>query len=153
MAGGAVLAILADFRYFDQDRGVICFAEAKVGVPVPREMVAIIAGVCSPAWIREVVMLGKNMKAPDALAAGLADGLAPAPELDALVEKQIARLSRLSLDVVKACKASIRAPILSKGKVFMADGDGDGFAGFLGPDYLEEGLKAYLEGRQPVFRK
>ncbi|GMU91451.1 MAG: enoyl-CoA hydratase [Candidatus Hydrogenedentota bacterium] len=154
MAGGAVLAILADFRYMDQDRGAICFAEAKVGVPVPEGLVAIIAGVCNPTAMREVVMLGKNMKPQDALAAGLVDGIAPAGELDAMVEKQVARLSRLSSDVVKACKFSLRAPILSRATgILGADGKATSFTRFVTDEYLGEGLRAFLEGRQPVFTK
>ncbi|GMV90653.1 MAG: hypothetical protein AMXMBFR82_04310 [Candidatus Hydrogenedentota bacterium] len=152
MAGGAVFAITADFRYLDQDRGALCFAEAKVGVPVPEELAAIIAGVCSPAMLREVVMLGKNLKPEQALAAGLVDGIAPADGLEELVSTQVARLSRLSCDVVKACKASIRAPILHKTAASL-DVENAAFTRFLSDEYLGEGLKAFLEGRQPVFTK
>ena len=153
MAGGAVLAILADFRYMDSERGVICFAEAKVGVPVPEGLVAVIASVCQPAALREVVMLGKKYEPQDALAIGLVDGIAPASELDALVNKQVARLSRLSLDVLKACKASIRAAVLPNASNALAISSGKAFLDFVGDDYLGEGLKAFMEGRQPVFTK
>ncbi|MCL4694866.1 MAG: enoyl-CoA hydratase/isomerase family protein [Candidatus Hydrogenedentes bacterium] len=152
MAGGAVFAITADFRYLDQDRGALCFAEAKVGVPVPEELAAIIAGVCSPAMLREVVMLGKNLKPEQALAAGLVDGIAPADGLEELVSTQVARLSRLSCDVVKACKASIRAPIWRRTESMLSESDAE-FTRFLSDEYLGEGLKAFLEGRQPVFTK
>jgi len=99
-------------------------------------------------------MLGKNMKPQDALAAGLVDGLAPAHALDAMVEKQVARLSRLSLDVVTACKASLRNPILSRSSGILGeDGKGTSFTRFITDEYLGEGLRAFLEGRQPVFTK
>lgn len=152
MAGGAVFAITADFRYMDQDRGALCFAEAKVGVPVPAGLAAIIAGVCLPSMLREVVMFGKNLDPYQALAAGLVDGVAATAELEQIVQTQIARLSRLSCDVVKACKAAVRAPVLEKTANMLGESD-LGFAQFLGDDYLGEGLKAFMEGRQPLFRK
>lgn len=152
MAGGAVLAILADFRYMDKDRGALCFAEAKVGVPVPLGLTQIIRNVCTPPALREVVMLGKNMDPATALSFGLVDGLASASELDAMVEKQVARLARLSLDVLKACKAALRAGVISNPDNIFAPVDGTKpFMEFVGDEYLGEGLRAFLESRQPVF--
>lgn len=154
MAGGAVLAILADFRYMDAERGAICFAEAKVGVPVPEGLVAVIANVCQPSALREVVMLGRKYDPQPALEIGLVDGIAPSAELDALVDKQVARLSRLSLDVLVACKASIRAAVLPKAiNALGTAGGGNNFLQFTADDYLGEGLRAFMEGRQPVFTK
>ena len=154
MAGGAVLAILADFRYMDAERGAICFAEAKVGVPLPEGLVAVIANVCHRPALREVVMLGKKFDPQPALEAGLVDGIAPSAELDALVEKQVARLSRLSLDVVSACKASLRAPVMEQAMdPFHSRGAGKHFMEFVGDDYLGEGLRAFIEGRLPVYTK
>lgn len=153
MAGGAVLAITSDFRYMDQERGALCFAEAKVGLPVPKALVVVIASVCSPSMLREVVMLGKNLKPDLALAAGLVDGIASSDGLEELVATQVARLSRLSCDVVKACKASLRAPVLAKTANMLTESEGEAFAQFLTADYLGEGLTAFLEGRPPVFKK
>lgn len=152
MAGGAVLAITADFRFMDQDRGAFCFAESKVGVPVPEGLVAVIGAVCAPAMLREVVLLGKNLKPELALAAGLVDGLADASALNEMVDTQVARLARLSPAVLAATKAALRAPVLAK-TAYLAETSGHGFARFLGDDYLGEGLRAYLDGRQPLFHK
>ena len=152
MAGGAVLAITADFRYMDQERGALCFAESKVGVPVPEGLAAVIAAVCLPSMLREVVLLGKNLKPEQALAAGLVDGLADAAGLDALVDTQVARLARLSPGVLAATKAALRAPVLA-GTSILAQESGREFAPFLGDAYLGEGLRAYLDGRQPLYTK
>jgi len=152
MAGGAVLAITADFRYMDQERGALCFAESKVGVPVPEGLVAVIAGVCSPAMLREVVLLGKNLKPDLAMATGLVDGLADAAGLNELVDTQIARLARLSPGVLAATKAALRMHVLTKTEK-LAQHSGADFAQFLGDAYLGEGLRAYLDGRQPLYTK
>ncbi|NUM53140.1 MAG: enoyl-CoA hydratase/isomerase family protein [Candidatus Hydrogenedentes bacterium] len=155
MAGGAVLAILADFRYIDAERGAICFAEAKVGVPIPEGLVAVIGNVCQTPAMREVVMLGKNFDAQSALNVGLVDGIATRDGLDEIVAKQVARLSRLSLDVLVASKASLRAAVRAKAVDPFASGSSNGkhFMDFIGDDYLGEGLRAFMEGRQPVFTK
>jgi len=110
--------------------------------------------VCLPTAMRDVVMLGKNYDPRSALAVGLVDGLAVAAELDAIVNKQVSRLARLSLDVVKECKASLRAPIMARAKNILAPvASGKSFTHFVSDEYLGEGLRAFLEGRQPVFRK
>lgn len=155
MAGGAVLAILADFRYMDADRGAICFAEAKVGVPIPEGLVSVIGNVCLPSAMREVVMLGKNFDPASALAVGLVDGIASGAALEELVAKQVSRLARLSLDVLIACKASLRAAVLPKATDAFATSNTNAkhFMEFIGDDYLGEGLRAFMEGRQPVFTK
>jgi enoyl-CoA hydratase/carnithine racemase len=152
MAGGAVLAITADFRYMDQERGALCFAESKVGVPVPEGLVAVIAAVCLPSMLREVVLLGKNLKPDLALATGLVDGLADAAGVEELVKTQVARLARLSPGVLAATKAALRATALAATESLARD-SGREFAPFLGDAYLGEGLRAYLDGRQPLFAK
>ena len=154
MAGGAVLAILADFRYYDQDRARICFAESKVGVPIPGSLQSIIRNVCATPWLREIVFLGKNFDAATAQEAGLADGLAPAGELDAMVNKMVSRLSRLSLDVLRVDKAAMRAPVVAElREITEMDAATHPFARFVTAEYLGEGLNAFMEGRAPVFTK
>jgi len=152
MAGGAVLAITADFRYFDAERGRICFAESKVGVPVPPGIVACVEAVANPAMVREIIMLGKNMDANAALDAGLSDGNAPGDRLQELVQTQAERLSRLSPDVLRATKQSLRRNVLRETEAMFDHAGGD-FEKFVGDDYLGEGLTALLESRKPTFTK
>ncbi len=155
MAGGAVLAVLSDFRYIDEDKGRICFAEAKVGVPIPAGATEMLRVFCQPNWLVEVTMMGKNLNAKLCLEAGLADGIAPADKLEAMVQKQIDRITRLSPAVLRSIKEGIRGPILERIDG-MLQGDDDAtheFGLFAGDEYLGEGLTALLEGRAPVFAK
>jgi enoyl-CoA hydratase len=151
MAGGAILAITADFRFMIEETGRLCFSEPKVGLPIPEAVTHAIAAHCSPAYLREVVMLGKNMDAATAFKFGLADGLAPDQEgLQALVEKQVGRLARLSPRAMAETKRGIRADLLAKSEKFQHDPGN--FADFVADEFLGEGLQALVEQRQPVFK-
>lgn len=152
MAGGAILAITADFRYMEAEHGRLCFSEPKVGLPIPEPVIAVIASFCTPGKVREVALLGKNMDAPTALSFGLADGVGEGNAgLTSLVEQAVGRLARLSPAVLKATKAGMRRPLLELTAQFESDlGD---FVQFTSADFLGEGLQALVEGRQPVFKR
>ena len=149
MAGGAILAVTADFRVFEASAGRISFAEPKVGLPILEPITAVIRQCCHSSHLRDVVMLGKNMDAQAALASGLADEAAPAAELEETVEKLAGRLARLSPAVLKATKAALRKDALHKTLAF-CDGD-PRFESFVGDRFLGEGLRAILEQRFPTF--
>ena len=152
MAGGAVWAILSDWRYMDADRGRISFAESKVGVPVPEGLITIVRHVCLPSALTDVILMAKNVSAPEAQAIGLVNEIAPAGQLDALVEKQTERIARLSPGVLAATKHNLRASVLRQTEKMIAATDSE-LEPFVGPEFLGEGLNAFLEGRPPVFTK
>ncbi|CAM2010264.1 enoyl-CoA hydratase/isomerase family protein [Acanthopleuribacter pedis] len=152
MAGGAVLALTADFRYMEQEHGRLCFSEPKVGLPIPEPISAIIASFCTPSMVREVVLYGKNMDAQTALASGLVDAVAPGEEgLQELIEQGVGRLARLSPAVLRATKIGMRRRLYKLTETFENDlGD---FAQFTHADFLGEGLQALVEQRHPVFKR
>ncbi len=153
MAGGAVLALLSDYRYFAEEKGRICYAEVKVGIPVPSGIIDLLTTICYRPYLRDIVMLGKNMDAKAALQAGLADGVAPADSLEAIVAKQVDRLSRLSPSVLRTVKAHMRAPLLPALKnTLQGDSSSHEFAQYVEAPYLGEGLGALVERRSPVFK-
>ena len=150
MAGGAILAIPSDFRFFDSDHGRISFTEVKVGLPLPEALCAVIGHFCSPPVLRDVV-LGRNLDAREAVAAGLGDGHASGAALEALVTKQVERLTRISPAVLRATKLALRRRLLEQTSAFM---HGDPlFESFVGDDFLGEGLRALLEQRRPRFTR
>ena len=149
MAGGAIIGITADFRFFDAEHGRLSFAEPKVGLPIPEAVVSVISHCCPPNHIRDVVMLAKNMDAKSALDMGIADGAAPSSELDALIQKQVERLIRLSPSVMSATKAAIRAK--TRELTGATNTRGLGFEKFVGDNFLGEGLRALVENRFPNF--
>lgn len=148
MAGGAILAITADYRYFDADHGRISFSEPKVGLPIPYAVCQAIRAVVQAPMVRPIVM-GRNCDAAFASESGLADGVARTTELDGLVGEQAARLARLSPAVLRETKRALRANVIDAAEQF--EKDLGNFADFVGETFLGEGLRALLEGRHPNF--
>ncbi len=77
VAGGCVLALTADLRVLR--RGAqIGLNEVKIGVPLPWSVARLLRARVAPAALAPVALLGRNLGDEEALAAGLADELAPA---------------------------------------------------------------------------
>ena len=150
MAGGAVLAITSDFRIFDVEHGRLSFSEPKVGLPIPEAITAVIKQYCARPFLRDVVMLAKNMDARQAMLAGLADSAAKPEGFDEVVQKLVERLARLSPSVLKETKRGMRCEALVKTAAFL-EGDA-AFDRFVGDGFLGEGLKALVEERFPNFK-
>jgi len=151
MAGGAILAITADFRLFDSEHGRISFSEPKVGLPIPKSVIAVIRRFCATPYLREVVMLGKNMDAVDALKFGLADGAGHGEELAGMTAKLAERLARLSPAVMAEIKRGMVADLFPLTEA-MTVRDTD-FDHFVGDDFLGEGLAALVERRFADFKR
>ena len=151
MAGGAILAIASDFRFFDTDSGRMSFSEPKVGLPVPSGVIAAISHFCDRKYLHEIVMLAANMDAATALKFGIANGMAQGDALTELVNKTAGRLSRLSPTVLRETKSNLRAEILPRLEALA--NRGDEILPFVGEGFLSEGLGALVENRFANFTK
>ena len=145
MAGGAIIAITADFRVFDAEHGRLSFSEPKVGLPIPPPLVEVIRLFCDPAHLRNVVLMGKNMDARSAMSAGLADASASGDALADVVAKMVQRLARLSPAVMAATKRGMRQHLYDS-TATLARRDSQ-FLDFVGDEFLGEGLRALVEER------
>lgn len=149
MAGGAILAITADFRVFDADHGRMSFSEPKVGLPIPESVSAVIGLFCARPALRDVVMLGKNMDAQWALGAGLADAVSSTAEFEETLAKLVDRMARLSPKVMRETKRGLRRHLYPLTEL-LTRRDG-AFSAFVSDDFLGEGLRALVEKRFPKF--
>jgi enoyl-CoA hydratase/carnithine racemase len=73
MAGGAVLAILSDWRFMSRDKSRISFSEVAVGLTIPKAIINLIESATGPGPLREIAMLGSAIKSTDAKRMGLVD--------------------------------------------------------------------------------
>lgn len=84
LGAGLELAAACDFRVASE-RSVFGMPEVRIGLPSVVEA-ALLPGLIGPARTRQLLLTGDNIAAPEALAWGLIDRVAPVGELDAAVE-------------------------------------------------------------------
>lgn len=80
-AGGAFLAMAADFRVMREDRGWFCVSEVDVGVPIGYSMMSLLAAKLSPQVLRSAVLTGRRYTGREAMASGIVEVLASEAEL------------------------------------------------------------------------
>jgi enoyl-CoA hydratase/carnithine racemase len=76
-AAGAMLALAHDWRVMREDRGYFCLPEVDIKIPFSDGMAALIQAKLSPRAALDSMSTGRRYPAPDALAAGIVDAVAP----------------------------------------------------------------------------
>ena len=107
-AAGFLLALCHDYRLMRADRGVLYMSEVDIGLPLPPYFVHVLRAKISQAHaLRDVVLRGKKLKAPEAREMGIVDVVCPgAPETAAEALKLAEQLAARKWD--GAVYASIR---------------------------------------------
>lgn len=150
LAGGAVLATLADFAAFDAEKGKICFSEVKVGLPLPLFVQKLIRNKTTPSCWNEVMIMGRNVDAADALRFGFANAVyKDKTEHEEAMKGLVGRIVRLPPAALTQTILAGRQPdrpLLAKFRADLA-----AFSGFLTDDYLGKGLAAVAKGESPKF--
>jgi enoyl-CoA hydratase/carnithine racemase len=86
-AGGLMTAMYHDYRIFNPSRGFLCLNELEMGAPLKPAMSSIFREKMTAPVYRALVLLAQRFPGPQALEAGIVDGLGAWPEVLALVEK------------------------------------------------------------------
>jgi enoyl-CoA hydratase len=150
LAGGAVLATLADFAVIDAQHGKIGFSEVKVGLPLPSFVQELIKSRCSPAGWSEVMLLGKNVDAAEALRLGFAQAVYSGDaERQAALTSILGRIGRIAPAVMSANLLEGRRhdrAWFTDFKTRIED-----FTRFLTDDFVGRGLGAVVRGESPKF--
>lgn len=89
---GAMLALAFDWRVMRSDRGFFCFPEVDIRIPFSTGMAALIQAKVSARTAVDAMTTGARFGGPDALAAGLVDGVAGEEDL---LEEAVARVAHL----------------------------------------------------------
>ena len=77
-AGGLMLATAHDYRLAPSPRGYLCLNELVFGAPLRPQMASLFRAKMPPATFRKLVLEAHRFTGDEAVAAGIADGLAPA---------------------------------------------------------------------------
>ncbi|MBV6494572.1 MAG: 1,4-dihydroxy-2-naphthoyl-CoA synthase [Turneriella sp.] len=148
MAGGAVLAILSDWRFMSKDKSRISFAEVAVGLTIPKPIINLVESVTGPGPLREIAMLGSAIKSERAQVLGLVDAVFENGRVLNEAEKYLKRVFELPLNSVMNVKASLRAQNI---QVLKSREGFETLAPFLDAESFKEGLTAVRDKRRPKY--
>lgn len=149
MAGGAVIAILSDWRYMSRERSRISFSEVAVGLTIPKAIINLIESATGPGPLREIAMLGSPIKSTDAQRMGLVDEVFDNGTTLKAAEKYMKRLFELPLASVRSVKQILRADNIAA----LKSRDGlDTLGHFVGAETFVEGLSGVRDKRRPKYK-
>ena len=148
LGGGSELALACDLRYAS--------SSAKLGQPeinlgiIPgwggTQRLARVSGL---GFAKELILTGRLVDADEALARGLVNGVH-----DPVLEKalEVARLLASKSPLALAAAKRALNHVLQGDHVENLGREADEFGGLFGSDDAKEGLTAFAEKREPVFR-
>ena len=108
IAGGAVLALAADYRLLARGKGLIGTPELKVGVPFPFLALEIVRAALGEKLAAELATLGNNYSGEDSLARGLVHELVGFEALLPRALETATRLAAVSGDSFQLTKRWLR---------------------------------------------
>lgn len=106
LGAGLELAAACDLRVAS-DTAVFGMPEVRLGIPSVVEA-ALLPGLVGWGRAREILLLGENFGAPEALAWGLVERVVPSAELDLVVQGWLDSLLQTGREAVRLQKALIR---------------------------------------------
>ena len=113
LAGGCVLALTADWRVLG--RGAVTgLNEVRVGVPLPFGVALIVRGSVPANKITEVALLGRNFTDEAAIAAGLADELADAADVETVSRARLEEFAAKDAFAFAVTKRYLRSPVVER---------------------------------------
>lgn len=149
MAGGAVIAILSDWRFMSRERSRISFSEVAVGLTIPKAIINLIEAVTGPGSLREIAMLGSAIKSVDAQRLGLVDAVFDNGTTVKEAEKYLRRIFELPLASVRSVKQILRANNIAA----LKSREGlETLGSFVSAESFVEGLSAVRDKRRPKFK-
>jgi enoyl-CoA hydratase len=149
LGGGFELALAADLRYLAED-GSVGQPEIRLGVIPGAGGTQRLTHLVGPGRARELVYTGRQVPADQALALGLVERVVPAEHVLETASKDARALAAGPREALAAAKAAIRTALLNPGPRGLA-AERDLFCALFGTPDQREGMRAFLERRQPRF--
>lgn len=148
--GGAVaVAAACDFRIVAQN-AVMRLPEVPLAMNMSWHAVPRLVTLMGPARAKRFILFGDNLNADHALAAGLADEIAPEGEALAAARCWAEKIAKLPPNAVRMTKQAVNATAnaLHHATTFM---DADQYVAATTSEDYREAIKAFLEKREPKF--
>lgn len=149
IGGGVALAGACDFRILAAG-ATMRLPEIPLGMNMSWHSVPRLVSLMGPARAKRFILYGENLTAEDALAAGLADEIAPDGAAYEAAMRWAEKTAKLPPNAVRMTKASVNAAAnaLHHATTFM---DLDQYALATTSEDYREAIKAFLEKREPKF--
>lgn len=145
--GGWILAMGCDWRVLAEESGKIALSEVRLGLtPTPLLVSRLAALSRDPRAVKEMVLRGRTLRAPEALEAGLVDELAPEAEVAARAVALARKLAKSAPAAVARIKAGLNAPFLDEALWARALRE---FHDTIGSAEAREGMEAMRAKRRP----
>jgi enoyl-CoA hydratase len=149
LGGGFELALAADLRYLALD-GQVGQPEIRLGVIPGAGGTQRLTHLVGPGRARDLIYTGRQVGAEEALRLGLVERVAPPGEVLARAVGDARGFARGPLVALAAAKAAIRAAVLTPGPEGLAR-EGELFRALFGTFDQREGMRAFLDKREPRF--
>jgi enoyl-CoA hydratase len=150
LGGGLEIALCCDFR-LAAENAVFGLPEITLGI-IPggggTQRLSRLVGLGPAA---ELLLLGTTIKADKALSIGLVTDVVPLDQLTTKSEELAMRLAAIPAVAIKACKTAMRAGLNSGLKEGLRIEEA-AFSMLFGTYDQKEGMKAFIEKRQPEFK-
>ncbi|MEK6544544.1 MAG: enoyl-CoA hydratase/isomerase family protein [Elusimicrobiota bacterium] len=154
LLGGWIVSMACDFRFMAQETGKLALSEIRLGISPTDILIRTLANMAgNQTVVKEMILLGKTVRAEEALQAGLIDGIFPQIKL---FEESLAYAKRLS-EMAPTAYASIKKSYRERlggcldEKTFTKTVTD--VAAMLESAEAKEGLSAMRQKRRPVFKR
>ncbi|KAL5357386.1 ClpP/crotonase [Aspergillus floccosus] len=87
-AAGLMLAMYHDYRIQNPSKGFLCINELEFGVPLQPAMMSVFREKLTPTAFRDLILEARRFGGPDAVKAGLVDGLGGLDEVLAMIRQR-----------------------------------------------------------------
>jgi methylglutaconyl-CoA hydratase len=145
LAGGAVLATMADFVLVQQDKAKLGFSEVKVSIPVPEPIFSLLERRIGAGPCREMLVLGRNVDAPEMMRLGFAQAdYTNQDDRAVALENLVGRILRVQPEVMAATLAASKRGLDQEVEQFLPRLASE-FSAFLTDDFAIGRLRALLE--------
>ena len=149
LGGGFELALAADLRYLSVD-GKVGQPEIGIGVIPGAGGTQRLTHLVGPGRARDLVYTGRQVAAHEASDLGLVERVLPADDVLNAATADALAFARGPRAALAAAKTAIRAALLTPGPEGLAL-EAPLFRGLFGTPDQREGMRAFLEKREPRF--